>query len=271
MIDVIEAEALGLAEMTPVKHNAPALQGSREVAAAAPQAGPMGSALAFIQAGGTIEQVRDMLALQRDWEASEARKAFVADMAEFKKSPPTITKDKLVAYTGTSYMHATLGNVTGAIVEGLARNGFSHRWDTVQDGPQIIVACILTHKLGHSERTTLSAGKDDSGKKNDIQKMASTITYLQRYTLLAATGIATNDQGDDDGRASGRGDTFYVSADAVQEWTDKANAALSTIALSETWKMAGAEFNAAKDIDGWNAFKVVASAKRATLTTGATA
>jgi hypothetical protein len=34
--------------------------------------------------------------------------------------------------------------------------------------------------------------------------MGSTVTYLERYTLLAATGIATKDQ-DDDGAASGSG------------------------------------------------------------------
>ena len=268
MIETNDTDLLEMTEISPVKHNIPAIQGSREISAQ--QAGPMGSALAFIQAGGTIDQVRDMLALQREWEASEARKAFVADMAEFKKSPPTIIKDKLVEYMGTKYMHATLGNVTGAIVEGLARNGFSHRWDTQQDGTQIIVTCVLTHKLGHSERTTMSAGKDDSGKKNDIQKMASTVTYLQRYTLLAATGIATNDQGDDDGHASGRSDNHYVSADAVIFWSNNANAALNVTTLGETWKMAGQEFNAAKDAAGWNAFKVVAAEKRAMLMAGAT-
>jgi hypothetical protein len=165
---------------------------------------PADIVLYAMQNGGSIEQIRDFMQLQREWEADQARKAFVADMAEFKKSPPEIVKDKLVGYknkdgTVTGYTHATLGNVTEAIVSGLARCGFSHRWDTEQQGGNIVVTCILTHKLGHSERTSLSAVKDDSGKKNQIQQMASTITYLQRYTLLAATGVATKDQGDDDG------------------------------------------------------------------------
>lgn len=152
--------------------------------------------------GGSIEQIRDFMQLQREWEADQARKAFVADMAEFKKSPPTIVKDKLVEFSGTSYRHATLGNVTATIVDGLAKHGFSHRWDTEQQAGTIVVTCILTHKMGHSERTVLSCGKDDSGKKNNIQQMASAITYLQRYTLLAATGLATHDQGDDDGQSA---------------------------------------------------------------------
>lgn len=175
---------------------------SSAVAVAAP-ATPADIVLYAMQKGADIAQIEKFMDLQMKWEADQARKAFVSDMAEFKKNPPRITKDKQVAFNDTSYMHATLGNVTGAIVEGLARHGFSHRWDTdQQQGGQIVVTCILTHKQGHSERTTLSAGRDDSGKKNNIQQMASTVTYLQRYTLLSATGVATNDQEDDDGAGS---------------------------------------------------------------------
>ncbi len=76
---------------------------------------------------------------------------------------------------------------------GLAAHGFSHRWDTKQADGRIEVSCILTHNLGHSESTTLEASPDSSGKKNAIQQVASTVTYLQRYTLLAACGLATKD------------------------------------------------------------------------------
>lgn len=179
--------------------------GEQPRAITAPTAAPATPAdivLYAMQKGADIAQIEKFMDLQMKWEADQARKAFVSDMAEFKKNPPEIVKDKQVAFSGTSYMHATLGNVTEAIVAGLAAHGFSHRWDTEQTSGQITVTCILTHKLGHSERTALSGAKDDSGKKNQIQQMASTITYLQRYTLLAATGVATKDQGDDDGHNS---------------------------------------------------------------------
>jgi hypothetical protein len=45
----------------------------------------------------------------------------------------------------------------------------------------------------------MEAGADVSGKKNAIQSVASSITYLSRYTLLAATGLAAVDMPDDDG------------------------------------------------------------------------
>lgn len=224
------------------------------------QAGPLAMAMQAMKAGMSIADMRGMLDLQKDWEANEARKAYVQAMSEFKQNPPEILKRKEVAFSGTQYMHATLGDVTQAIMQALAQHGISHRWDTVQSSGQITVTCILTHKLGHSESTTLEGAPDDSGKKNRIQQMASTVTYLQRYTLLAATGLATKDMEDDDGRG-GQHDNGAM----LQEWIANANAATTVEVLRETRKMAGEAFSAAKDVEGWNTFKVVASVKAEAL------
>lgn len=229
------------------------------VAVAAP-ATPADIVLYAMQKGADIAQIEKFMDLQMKWEADQARKAFVSDMAEFKKNPPHITKDKQVAFNGTSYMHATLGAVTGAIVEGLARHGFSHRWDTVQEqGGQIVVTCILTHKQGHSEHTTLSASRDDSGKKNNIQQMASAITYLQRYTLLSATGVATNDQEDDDGHAAGLDTTL------ADKWIELANAAKTCDALSKVWADGVVEINRTKDYNAYKEFKSVVAERGTAL------
>lgn len=163
-------------------------------------------AVALSQDDVDLDRVERFLSLKREYEADEARKAYVAAMAAFKTEPLTITKDKHVSFSGTSYSHASIGNVVSVICAALGRHGFSHRWDTKQDGGLITVTCIITHARGHSESTVLSGKPDDSGKKNAIQQTASTITYLQRYTLLAATGMATTDQEDDDGRGADDGE-----------------------------------------------------------------
>lgn len=228
------------------------------------QGGPLAMAMQAMKAGMSIADMRGMLELQKDWEANEARKAYVQAMSEFKRSPPEIFKRKEVAFSGTQYMHATLGDVTQAIMQALAEHGISHRWDTVQANGQIVVTCILTHKLGHSESTTLEGAPDDSGKKNRIQQVASTVTYLQRYTLLAATGLATKDVEDDDGI----GGSTYDGAGLLQDWISKVNAAINLDALNQTRKLAGAEFAANDDVAGWNAFKLVVEAKREALGSG---
>ncbi len=192
---------------------------STNTALAEVSAGPVAMAMQAIKAGMSVADMRAMLDLQKDWEANEARKAYVAAMAAFKLDPPEIFKRKQVEFTTrdgdtTSYKHATLGDVTTAIINGLAQHGISHRWDTKQDGGRIIVSCILTHNLGHSESTSLEAMPDASGKKNGIQQVASTITYLQRYTLLSASGLATKDMEDDDGAGAGT-DTPEIPAELL--------------------------------------------------------
>lgn len=224
---------------------------------------PADMVLYVMQNGGSIDQLEKFMDLQRKWEADQARKAYVEDMAEFKKNPPKIIKDKDVAFSGTAYSHATLGNVTNAIVEGLAQHGFSHRWDVKQSGAVIEVACTITHRMGHSESVSLQAGKDDSGKKNAIQQVASTITYLQRYTLLSATGLATHDQSDDDGHAGG------LDTALADKWLAKVRAAKDGATLKNEWQAALAEIRAADDHHAYEEVKRAVEERRAALNKGA--
>ncbi|MBT2326072.1 ERF family protein [Variovorax paradoxus] len=209
MSTVLKESPLTLEMIEPEERPVPAVRPASNVVQA-PAAGPMGNAIAWLQAGGTMDQLRDMLALQREYEADQAKKAYVAAMAEFKLNPPTILKDKRVHFdarnggTATDYWHATLGNVADAITEGLAKVGVSHSWKPERKGDRVHVTCTLTHKLGHSESIELDGPLDASGNKNNIQQMSSTTTYLSRYTLLMITGLAVKDEimPDDDGRSA---------------------------------------------------------------------
>lgn len=210
MSTVLKEAPMTLEMIEPSEHPSPAVQRTGNVLTMPSQPGPIGNAIAFLQAGGTIEQMRDILALQREWEAGEAKKAYVAAMAEFKKHPPEILKDKRVYFeskdgkSATDYWHATLGNVAEAITEGLAKVGISHSWKPERVADRIHVTCTLTHQLGHSEFISLDGPLDGSGLKNSIQQAASTTTYLSRYTLLMITGLAVKDEilPDDDGHGA---------------------------------------------------------------------
>lgn len=149
-----------------------------------------------------VAKLEQLLAVKERWEANEARKAFVVALGNFKANPPEILKNKKVAFDGqkgrTEYDHATLDQVSLKIGTALSGHGLSHRWKVEQlDGGAIKVTCVLTHALGHSEEVSMQAGADQSGSKNNIQAIGSTVTYLQRYTLLAATGTAVKGQDND--------------------------------------------------------------------------
>lgn len=147
----------------------------------------------------TPETLKQLMDLQERWEANEAKKEYVEAMNAFKRNPPTISKNKHVKFGNTQYDHATLDHVCEEVTEALSAHGISHRWKVSQNQDRISVTCILTHQRGHSEETTLEGPADNSGSKNAIQAIGSTVTYLQRYTLLAATGLAAGE--DNDGHA----------------------------------------------------------------------
>ena len=150
----------------------------------------------------TIEKFMD---LRERWEKNEARKAYNEAMTKFKANPPDIDKNRHVSYTTnsgkkTEYNHADLFNVTDKISSELSKYGLSASWTTAQADKTISVTCKISHVQGHFESTTLSSSPDDSGGKNSIQAIGSAVTYLQRYTLLALTGLATREQ-DNDGQS----------------------------------------------------------------------
>lgn len=148
--------------------------------------------------------IEKMMDLQERHERNEARKAYHDAMASFKSDPPEIEKDREVSFGQgkTSYKHASLANVTHKINKALSLHGLSASWTLEQD-EAIKVTCTITHRMGHSESTSLSAEPDTSGSKNSIQAIGSTISYLERYTILALCGLATKDM-DDDGNDSGQ-------------------------------------------------------------------
>ena len=101
--------------------------------------------------------------------------------------------------------------------DALTKHDLSFRWETDNGTEGLIrVTCVLTHEMGHSERTMLQATPDTSGKKNPIQAIGSTVTYLQRYTLLAATGMAVQGQ-DDDGRGAANNDDGPVTPQQARD------------------------------------------------------
>ena len=171
------------------------------------------------ESGLEVSDMKEMLALQKEYEAHEAKKLYNIALAAFKAEDILIQKDSTVAYGEgdkfTTYNHATLGNIVGIAVPFLSKHGLSHRWSMEQlDGGMIRVTFHLTHQAGHSESTSLQSGADQSGGKNNIQAIASTVTYLERYTFLGGTGLATVDQ-DNDGANAPPTDYERISVDQV--------------------------------------------------------
>lgn len=156
-----------------------------------------------IAQGVSIDVIREVKVFAQEMDQWAARKAFDKAMAAAKAEIPTIIKNRTVDFTSqkgrTHYKHEDLAEIARTIDPILGRHGLSYRFRTHSPPNEpVTVTCIVSHKDGYFEENTLSAGRDDSGNKNSIQAIGSTITYLQRYTLKAALGLAASN--DDDGK-----------------------------------------------------------------------
>jgi len=150
-----------------------------------------------IEKDADIEKLEKLMDLQERWEAKEAKKAFLIAMSKFQDECPELKKDKTVSFNQTSYSYVPLGSIRNQIKDSLKACGLSYRWETDEKDGKIEITCVVSHIDGHSERNSMQAEKDASGSKNVIQQRGSTMTYLQRYTLIGALGISTADQDND--------------------------------------------------------------------------
>lgn len=158
-----------------------------------------------VTAGADIDVLEKLMALQERYEANQARKAFDNALASAKSEIPVIFKNRTVDFTSqkgrTHYKHEDLAEVARTVTPILAKHGLSYRFRTTSaPNEPVTVTCIVSHRDGHFEENTLCAGRDESGNKNSIQAVGSTLTYLQRMTLKAALGLAASD--DDDGESA---------------------------------------------------------------------
>lgn len=175
-----------------------------------------------LSSGADPATLREFMQLQREYKRDQAKAAFDNAIAAAKAEIPVIIKNRVVDFTSTKgrthYAHEDLAGIARTVDPILSRHGLSYRFRTSAEINQpVTVTCIVSHRDGHSEENTLAAGRDDTGNKNGIQQIGSTITYLQRYTLKAALGLAAS--ADDDGRASEP--EAVLTADQIAELRSK--------------------------------------------------
>ena len=177
-----------------------------------------------IQSGASVEALERLMALQERWEANQGRKAYDAAISAAKAEIPPILKNREVDFTSqkgrTNYRHEDMAQIASTIDPILSSHGLSYRFRTTQTEGGVSVTCIISHRDGYSEETTLTGAPDQSGNKNSIQAVGSTVTYLQRYTLKSALGLAAAHDDDAKGAAPSKrinADQFFTLQALIDE------------------------------------------------------
>ncbi len=170
---------------------------------------PMDMLNRAVESGAGLEMVEKLMSLQERWETGQARKAFDKAIASAKAKITPIQRN---AKGHNDKRYADFAAIAKVVDPILSEHGLSYRFRTAQ-GERISVTCILSHEDGHSEETTLTGPPDASGSKNAIQAIGSTLTYLQRYSLVQMLGLAA--AADDDGKSGADGGT--ITLEQVEE------------------------------------------------------
>ena len=151
-----------------------------------------------VERGTDIDQLTKLMDLKDRYDAAEAKKDFDSAISGFQSELGTIIKGR----DGHNCKYADIDDIAKSIRPLLAKHKMSYRFEQSQNGDQITVKCVVSHTSGHSVSCEFSAKSDKSGGKNDIQSLASAVTYLRRYTLTGALGITTGEDDNDGGRPS---------------------------------------------------------------------
>lgn len=209
---------------TPVAH--------RQKIDAAPMT-PMDLVSYAIQSGQPIDIIREAIALSKELKREQALEAFDAAVADAKAEIGPAVKNRV---GNNSKKYADFAAYAGVVDPIIGKHGLSYRFRTTQDD-RIHVTCVLSHRAGHREETTLAGPSDTTGSKNAIQAIGSTLTYLQRYTLVQALGLAAAE--DDDGKASGQGaDAGPINEEQASKLRELIDVSGADIAIfCEKWKI----------------------------------
>lgn len=143
-------------------------------------------------------------------------KAFVAAKREFAPALKTSTNPHFRS------KYADLAGCMEAVNDALLNNGIALYQETSEDATGVTVETVFLHESGE----TLRGGKlHVPASKQDPQGYGSALTYARRYSVMAACGIAAED---DDGNAA----TKTAKPKAMD--AQALNVAHSTVATAST-------------------------------------
>lgn len=201
-----------------------------------PTAQPEGATLMAVIARAAADPQTDVEKMERlmsMYERIEARRSeaeFAEAMAVMQDKLPSIGERGDAA---GRYKFALWEDINAAIKPILSAHGFALSFRTdFTDG--IAVTGVLSHRSGHSERTTIKLPADPSGNKNAVQAVASSVSYGKRYAAGALLNLTSHGEDDDAFRAS---QPDPADDPAFADWRASIEGCATKAELADAWKV----------------------------------
>jgi len=171
-----------------------------------------------------IEVFDRLLAARREEEDRAAERAFNAALSLAKGAAEPVLKKHQVEFASkdpgksrTKYKYEEFADIARVIDPVLSQHGLSYRFDVWQQGDKVFCSTVLSHADGYTKTGKPLEGSTaipPGSNMNSLQALGSALTYLQRYGLRAALGLAA---GRDDDAQSLSASTPLISAEQANE------------------------------------------------------
>lgn len=158
-----------------------------------------------------LEKMDKLLNMQERIMERQGEMDFNADLANLHSNLPTIVKSgQIIVNDEVRSTYAKFEDILEAVRPVMKRYGFAMTFKPETTDRQIKITGMLMHRSGHREEASILLPLDNSGAKNAVQAVGSTVTYGKRYVFCSLLNIATGD--DDDGMGA-----ELLTADQVLE------------------------------------------------------
>src|SRR5690606_26498677 len=141
-----------------------------------------------------IEKMERLMQMHERFQSRQAEQQYAEALAAMQQELPSIAERGDAA---NRYTYALWEDINEALKPILAKHGFALSFRIPRNDKGVEVEGVLSHRAGHSERTSILLPADTSGNKNAVQAVASSVSYGKRYTAGALLNFTTHGEDDD--------------------------------------------------------------------------
>lgn len=211
-----------------------------------------------------IEKMERLMQMHERFQSRQAEQQYAEALASMQQELPSISerggiRDRSGKIQST---YALWEDINEALKPTLAKHGFALSFRIPRNDKGVEVEGVLSHRAGHSERTSILLPADVSGNKNAVQAVASSVSYGKRYTAGALLNFTTHGEDDDAFSSVGQSN---IDQQMVIDLLKRVSEATDKDQLTGIWKAAVGVLRAAGDTQGYEMVKAAVTKRGAEL------
>lgn len=200
-----------------------------------------------------IEKMERLMQMHERFQSRQAEQQYAEALAAMQQELPPIAERGDAA---KRYTYALWEDINEALKPILAKHGFALSFRIPRNDKGVEVEGVLSHRAGHSERTSILLPADTSGNKNAVQAVASSVSYGKRYTAGALLNFTTHGEDDD---AFSAVQQPALDQQVVIDILERIDEAKDKDELAAIWKAAVGVLRSAGDTAGYERVKAAAT------------